>query len=313
MASDPDHALAATDENVHRDWDRARDPVATVAPGDVVRFECRHANGEDLDAETTADDLDFAFRGHRLTGPVAVEGATPGDTLAVDVLDVDHHGWGYTMVRPGDQGVGLLPESFPDAAIHHWDLDGDVGRFVDGIEVGLAPFPGCVGLAPAAEGPHSTTPPRRVGGNLDVKHLVAGSTVYLPVEVAGALLSVGDGHAAQGDGEVCVTAIEAPVTVTARVRLAERSVDGPELETPGPFAPAGVDGRAVGTTGVADDLMAATREAVLAMVDRVTDRTDLTPTEAYMLCSVAADLKVSEVVNAPNYVVTALLPASMLA
>jgi acetamidase/formamidase len=136
-----------------------------------------------------------------------------------------------------------------------------------------------------------------------VKHLTAGSTLYLPVEVAGGLFSVGDLHGAQGDGEVCITAIEVPGTVTVRLRRADREVDAPELDPAGPYAPAG-DGPVTATTGLGDDVDEATREAVRAMIARLVERHDLSRVEAYMLCSVAVDLKVSEVVN-DTVVVTA--------
>jgi acetamidase/formamidase len=307
----PDHRIDATAETVHHDWDRDRVPVLTVDSGDTVEFECRDATDGQLPPDATPDDvLAMEVEGHALTGPVAVAGAEPGDTLAVDVLGLDHHGVGWTYVYPGEEGTGLLPDEFPDAAVHTWELEGDVGHFVQGIEVPLDPFPGVVGLAPAEPGPHSTTPPRRVGGNLDVKHLTAGSTLYLPVEVDGGLFSVGDGHAAQGDGEVCITAIEAPMTVRVRLRLVDRDVDGPVFETTGPFEPAGT-GRVLGTSGVAPDQHEATREAVSTLVDRLDDEYGLSRPDAYMLCSVAADLKVNEVVNG-DVVVSAYLSRGLV-
>jgi acetamidase/formamidase len=306
-----DYHLADDAETVHTDWDRERDPVLTVEPGATVRFECQDANGGRFPRDATAADLaETPFVGHHLTGPVAVEGARPGDTLQVDVLNVTHHGWGYNLVRPGadGDGPGLLPEEFPDPAIHVWDLDGDVGHFVDGIEVRLDPFPGVLGVAPAEPGAHETGPPRAVGGNLDVKHLTAGSTLYLPVAVADALFSVGDGHAAQGDGEVCVSAIEAPVTTTLRLSLADRDVAAPEFRTPGPFSPGGTDGAAYATAGVEDTLLGAARAAVSAMLDRLHAEYGLTREEAYLLCSVVADLKINQVVNAPHWTVSTYVP-----
>jgi acetamidase/formamidase len=292
-----DHELSREPEHRHYDWDRARDPALTVDSGDTVAVACRDAADGQLPEGATVADLEAVDApGHALTGPVAVSGLEPGDTLAVDVLDVTHEGVGWTYVYPSEAGTGLLPDEFPDGAVHTWALEGDVGRFVRGIEVPLTPFPGNLGVVPAEPGPHSTTPPRRVGGNLDVKHLTAGSTLYLPVEVAGGLFSVGDLHAAQGDGEVCITAIEMPGTVTVRLRRSDRDVDGPELDPAGPFAPAG-DGPVRATTGLGDDLDAAAREAVRAMIRRLTTDRDLSRLAAYMLCSVAADLKVSEVVN----------------
>ncbi|MFB6219735.1 MAG: acetamidase/formamidase family protein, partial [Halobacteriaceae archaeon] len=287
-------------DSVHTDWDRGRDPALAVEPGATIEFDCLDANGGRIPRDATAADLaDTPFVGHHLTGPVAVEGAEPGDTLRVDVLAVEHEGWGYNLVRPGEggDGPGLLPEEFPEPAIHTWELDDGVGHFVDGIEVPLDPFPGVLGVAPAEPGPHGTGPPRAVGGNLDVKHLTAGATLYLPVAVEGALFSIGDGHAAQGDGEVCVSAIEAPISATVRLSLADREVSAPEFRTTGPFAP-GDGGPAYATAGVEDSLMGAAKAALRSMLDRIHREHGLSRTEAYLLCSVVADLKINQVVNA---------------
>ncbi|MFB6117947.1 acetamidase/formamidase family protein [Halosegnis sp.] len=290
-----DHRLSRASEHLHYDWNRDREPVLRVAPGETVAVACRDAADGQLPRGATVADVEAVDApGHALTGPIHVTGAEPGDTLAVDVLSVEHEGVGWTYVYPGEADVGLLPEEFPDGAVYTWDLEGDVGHFVNGIEVPLAPFPGVLGVTPAEPGPHSTTPPRRVGGNLDVKHLTPGATLYLPVEVAGALFSTGDLHAAQGDGEVCITAIEMPGTVRLRLRLADRDVDGPRLDPAGPYAPPGSDPTAV--TGLGADVNEATREAVRGMIARLVDG-GLTRQQAYMLCSVAVDLKVSEVVN----------------
>ncbi|WP_254535456.1 acetamidase/formamidase family protein [Halomarina litorea] len=309
----PDHTLDASDAHVHYEWDNSLDPVLTVDPGEVVEFVCRDAADGAFGPDSTVDDLTSReFPGHPLTGPVAVRGAEPGDVLEVELLDFEHHGWGVTYFYPGDRGMGLLPEEFPEGGMHWWDLDGGVGRFVEGIEVPLDPFPGNLGCAPAETGAHSTTPPRRVGGNLDVKHLTEGATLSLPVECPGALFSIGDCHGAQGDGEVCVTGIEAPMDVTVRFDVrSDRSVEHPEFRTTGPFTPTGRDEPMYGTTGVADDLLEATRLAVSHMVDHLHTDRGLTRAEAYMLCSVAVDCKVSEVVDAPNWVVSAYLPESL--
>jgi len=309
-----DHRLSDADRNVHSAWDNSLDPVVTVAEGDVVRFECRDAVDRQVDVESGPDDfatVDFDPV-HPLTGPVEVAGAEPGDVLQVDLLDFQHKGWGYTGYMPGEMGLGLLPEEFPEANVHVWDLDGDVGRFVDGIEVPLDPFPGVIGVAPAADGAHDTLPPRSVGGNMDVKHMTAGSTVYLPVEVAGGLFSTGDCHGAQGDGEVCVTGIEAPMFVTARFSVrSDMEIKQPQLETDGPFTPTGKDERMYATTGIDPDLMQATKKATRHMIDHLHEERGLTRGEAYILCSAAVDLKLSEVVDAPNWTVTAYLPESI--
>ncbi|MFB6170430.1 MAG: acetamidase/formamidase family protein [Haloarculaceae archaeon] len=307
-----DYHLDATDANVHSDWDRDRDPVLTVAPGETVSFDCLDATGGQLDRDSTPEDvvaLD-SDRIHAMTGPVAVEGAEPGDVLEVELRSLDHRGVGFQWFYPEEKG--LLPEEFDDPGFFAWELEGDVGHFVDGIEVPLAPFPGNIGVAPATAGPHSTTPPRDVGGNLDVKHLTEGATLYLPVEMAGGLFSVGDCHAAQGDGEVCVTAIEAPMGVTCRFDVrSDFEIRQPQFSTSGPFTPTGADESMYATTGVADDLMDATKAAISHMMDHIEDAHGLSRAHAYLLCSAIVDLKVSEVVNAPNWVVTAYLPDSV--
>ena len=309
-----DHRLSDAEANVHRVWDNSLEPTLTVESGDVVRFECRDAVDRQLDVESTVDDFaNVSFDPvHPLTGPVAVNGAEPGDVLEVELLDLQHKGWGYTGYLPGEMGLGLLPEEFPDAGVHIWDLEGDVGHFVNGIEVPLDPFPGVIGVAPGEDGEHDTLPPYSTGGNMDVKHMTAGSTVYLPVEVEGGLFSTADCHAAQGDGEVCVTGIEAPMFVTARLSVrSDMSIDQPQFETTGPFTPTGRDEPMYATTGISDDLMAATKLATKHMIDHLAERRGLTRGEAYILCSAAMDLKVSEVVDAPNWTVTAYVPESI--
>ena len=309
-----DYRLTDDDENVHNVWDNSIEPALSVEPGDVVQFECRDATDLQIDRTTTAEDVPGISLDpvHPLTGPVAVEGAEPGDVLQVELLDLKHEGWGYTAFFPGEIGMGLLPEDFPDPGIHIWDLEGDVGHFVNGIEVPLYPFPGVIGLAPGEDGEHGTLPPTSVGGNVDIKHLTAGSTLYLPVAVEGGLFSVGDCHAAQGDGEVCVTGVEALMTVTARLDVrTDVEVEQPQFETSHPFTPTGRDEPMYGTAGIADDLMEATKKAVRYMIDHLQEHRGLTREEAYILCSAAVDLKINEVVDAPNWVVSAYLPESI--
>ena len=298
---------------LHTSWDRDRPPALRVDSGTVVRFDCLNDSGPRITPDTDSADLpDTEFVGHHLTGPVAIEGATPGDVLQIDILDVECADWGYTLVRSGERGVGLLPEEFPDPFLYHWAVGEEVARFEHGIEVPLAPFPGVVGVAPAEPGEHPTGPPRHVGGNMDVKHLTAGSTVYLPVAVEDALFSVGDGHAAQGDGEVCVSAIETPTAVTARLTLREdMDVEAPHFETTGPFTPSGRDEPAYATMGVRDDLMDAAKDAVRRLIEHLHDRRGLSRPEAYVLCSVAADLKINEIVDEPNWVVSAYIADSL--
>ena len=308
-----DHRLSDDESNVHYDWSHERSPVLTVASGAIVRFDCRDASNGQLGTDATVDTLrSLTFDGHPLTGPVAIEGAKPGEVLEVELLEFEDRGYGFTYFYEGKAGKGLLPEEFDEPGLHIWEIDDDVARFVDGIEVPVNPFPGCIGVAPRADGTHSTTPPRRVGGNVDIKHLTAGSTVYLPIEAEDGLFSIGDCHAAQGDGEVCVTGIEAPMSVTARLtRRSDISVEGPQFETTGPFTPSGVDEPMYATAGIDPDLMTASEKAIEHMIDHLHEERALSRSEAYILCSVAVDLKINEVVDAPNWVVSAYLPESV--
>lgn len=304
-----DHTIHA--HRHHHVWDHGLEPALEVEPGQSVEFEVVDASGGQLDRRSTAAevaDLDFD-RVNPVSGPVFVRGARPGDVLEVEVLELAMSDWGWTAIIPG---FGLLAEAYTEPYLKHWSLTpgARTARFAPGIEVPVAPFPGTIGLAPAEPGPHSVVPPRSVGGNLDIKHLTAGTKLYLPVAVEGGLFSVGDTHAAQGDGEVCGTAIESPMRIALRFRLRrELSLQQPAFETFGaaPGDQAAPQGHLV-TTGVADDLMEASRLAVRAMVRHLGESRGLDRNEAYALASVAVDLRVHEVVDAPNWVVGAWLP-----
>ena len=294
----------------HHAWDRDLAPALTVEDGASVEFDTTDASGGQLQPTSTAADLaqvDFD-RVNPVSGPVHVLGARPGDVLEVEVLELGMTGWGWTALIPG---FGLLADQFPEAWLKHWALEPGAATapFADGIDVPVAPFPGTIGLAPPTPGPHATLPPHPWGGNLDTKHLTAGTKLYLPVGVEGARFSVGDTHAAQGDGEVCGTAIESRMRIALRFRVRrDLSLRFPAFETfgdaPGDRATAG----SFVTTGVGPDLMGAARDAVSGMIDHLTATTRLDAVEAYALCSVAADLRVHEVVDAPNWVVGAWLP-----
>lgn len=298
----------------HHAWDRDLAPVVEVDDGASVEFDTTDASGGQLDARSTAADLarvDFA-RVNPVSGPVYVRGARAGDVLEVEILELAMTGWGWTALIPG---FGLLADQFPDPWLKHWALapGAPTATFADGIEVPVAPFPGTIGLAPPTPGPHSTVPPHPWGGNLDVKHLTAGTKLYLPVGVDGGLFSVGDTHAAQGDGEVCGTAIESRMRIALRFRLRrDLRLTRPAFET---FGAAPGDRATPGsfvTTGVADDLLTASREAVSAQIDHLTATTRLDAAEAYALCSVAADLRIHELVDAPNWVVGAWFPKGVV-
>ena len=299
---------------VHYAWDNALAPRLRIEPGDTVVFDTRDAaDGYYTPASTHADVLARGpFRGHPLTGPVAVEGARRGDVLVVEILEVAARApFGWTAIRPGR---GLLPETdFPKPFLQIWDVsDGAVARMGRDIAVPIEPFPGVLGTALDQPGAHSTMPPRKNGGNMDVKQLTAGTTLYLPVWVDGALFSVGDGHAAQGDGEVCVTAVEMMARVTLRFGLEPgRRLAEPQLRTRGPLAPGTNRGPWFATTAHGPDLFAAAQQAIRYMVDHLVAERGLSREEAYILASVAVDLKISEIVDAPNWIVSAFLPESI--
>jgi acetamidase/formamidase len=299
--------LPASDDGFQREWNNELQPIATVDDGSVVTFECPDAREGQFGLDTTLEDVKAMDhdRGMPLVGPLAIDGLEAGDVLEVEILEVDHGGVGWTLFYPGERGFGLLPEEFPDWGLHVWDLSAGVGEFVDGIEVPLAPFPGTIGLAPGEPGSHSTTPPRAVGGNMDTKYLTAGSTLYLPVEVDGGLFAVGDGHATQGDGEVCGGAIETSIEVTCRFeRRTDLSIEQPQFRPGRRPAQSERPVSTYATTGVADDLMVAAKRAVSGMVDHLHERHGLTREQAYILCSVAGDLNINEIVDEPNYVVS---------
>jgi len=299
---------------VHYEWNNALAPRLEIDPGDTVVFDTRDAaDGYYSPASTHADVLARGpFRGHPLTGPVRVRGARPGDVLAVEILEVvPAASFGWTQIRPGR---GLLPEAeFPKPFLQLWDLsDGTHARMGRDIAVPIAPFPGVMGTALDAPGGHSTMPPRKNGGNMDIKQLTAGTTLYLPVWVDGALFSVGDAHAAQGDGEVCVTAVEMMARATLRFGLEPgRRLAEPQLRTRGPIGAATQGGPCYATTAHGPDLFASAQQAVRYMIDHLVAERGLSREEAYVLASVAVDLKISEIVDAPNWIVSAFLPEAI--
>lgn len=295
----------------HHVWDNTLAPTLTVAPGETVTFDINDASAGQITPESTAEvfaDFDGA-RVNPVTGPVFVDGAEPGDVLVVRLESFAPSGWGWTANIPG---FGLLADDFPDAALRHWhyEPDGSVPLlFGDLARVPLAPFTGTIGVAPTAPGAHSIIPPRRVGGNMDMRDLVAGSVLHLPVEVAGALLSIGDTHAAQGDGEVCGTAIESPMEVVATIELVKQQpLAMPIVEAPArPAAPDGTSRMWI-TSGIGPDLFEAARASVRGMIELLSRERGLSAIDSYMLCSVAGDLKISQIVDAPNWTVTFHMP-----
>ena len=250
----------------------------------------------------------------QVAGPIFVDGAEPGDTLEVELLSFEPGDWGWTANIPG---FGLLADQFKDPALHLWKYDAGSlapALFGPGGRVPLKPFAGTIGLAPAEPGQHSIVPPRAVGGNMDIRDMAAGTELYLPVAVPGALFSIGDTHAAQGDGEVCGTAIESPMEVTLKLDLVKgANLTMPRFTTPGPVS-RHLDGAGYEvTTGIGPDLMTGARIAVGSMVELISKQTGMAAVDAYMLCSVCGDLRISEIVDQPNWVVSFYFPRIVFA
>lgn len=293
----------------HGVWDRSIPPAIYVAPGDRIVVEMENASGGQLDCNSDASAiaaLDFA-RINPVTGPIFVEGAQPGDALIVEILELDVDAWGWTANIPG---FGLLADRFTAPALRTSRIvDGSIELFT-GARISSVPMIGTIGVAPAEPGTFSVVPPTRYGGNMDIRHVGAGATLYLPVAVPGALLSLGDGHAAQGDGELCGTAIETSAVATLRISLErQRHLPAPMLLTD---ARSQRIGRAFATTGIGPDLMQAARDAASAMIEEIVRRTGLSDIDAYLLASVAGDFKISELVDQPNWVVSLHLDADLL-
>jgi formamidase len=338
-----DHGAA----NGHNRWHPEIPPAAAVDPGEEVVFELRDARDGTLGPGTPHERLLTApSLAHPLTGPLEVRGAEPGDVLEVQILgyETDDHGW--TGIWPGS---GFLGDLFPEPFLVQWRLEDGVARSeqLPGVAVREGVFAGVIGVAPshelferalarelelaeagaevglpdaetaappvAAEGLR-TFPPRENGGNMDIRDLVAGSRLLLPVHEPGAMLSIGDLHFAQGDGEVCISAIETSGTATVRVGLRR---DGWRPTFPCWETPARPGRRYFATTGVpvADDgraadmdLNLATRRALIEMLDYLQGERGLEREPAYVLMSAAVELRLSEVVDKPNPLVSALLP-----
>ena len=295
----------------HSAWDRDLEPALEVEDGELVELHVPDASRDQIGEAAVAADLasvDFDLM-NPVAGPVFVRGARPGDVLEVEVLEVRTRAWGWTAIVPG---FGLLADDFPAPWLRISRIEDGRVLFGDRFELPCRPFPGTIGVAPESPGPHSVIPPSRFGGNIDVRHLTAGATLFLPVGVDGALFSAGDGHAAQGDGEVCGSAIETGMEILLRLGVRrDIQIDAPQLLVPTVAPP--VPGSVHITTGIGENLHEAARSAARAMIDLLSGRFGLAPEEAYALTSIAGDLRIHEIVNAPRWVVGMALPAAVLA
>jgi acetamidase/formamidase len=305
----PEHVFDAS--IYHHAWDRDLEPALAIAPGDVVHFDLLMAGDGQVHEGATYEECAFDFDTlYNLGGPIHVDGARPGDTLAVEILALEAGDWGWCATLPEN---GLLPDDFPDGFVRTFDLRRrSATTLVPGVEIPITPFCGTMGTCPDREGVFVPFPPHEGGGNVDTRHLTAGTTFHLPVHLPGGRFSVGDPHAAQGDGEVCVAAIECPMRASLRFDVVRRPSPGPWFVTaPGPLTPRADSGGFYGTMGIADDLMEGARTAVRNMIALLGERHGLEPRDAYMLCSLAGDLKILEVVDAGMWNVGMLVPRSV--
>lgn len=295
---EPDVVLTA--DQTHSKFSRAVPPVATVQPGSVIEAFTHEATGGQLELGSTIADMDAMNWDliHALTGPVYVEGAEPGDILAVTLIELEPGEWGWTGVWP-DFGLLAGEETTTDLKTYALDKENNTVVFDDGVEIPLSPFPGVMGVAPDTDEMLSTIPPRENGGNMDDPNMTAGTTVYFPVLVEGALFSIGDTHAVQGHGEVGGSAVEAPMRIVYRLDLIKqgaanwRALPEPQYETDAYYA----------TTGFATTLDEAAKKATRYMIDHLVETRGLKRSDAYMLCSLACDLKIAEVVDVPHMLV----------
>jgi len=308
------HTIEPIHGHVHGAFSREIAPILTIDPGDTVRFRTLDADWNLAPRRSTRYEdkpLQFSPRpigqetGHALCGPVAIRGAEPGMTLAIHINTVRPGAWGFTAVGGWPHAVNQRMGLDHSGSYLLWDLDADAmrGRDQYGHTVALRPFMGVMGMPPAEAGLHSTVPPRITGGNLDCKELVAGSTLYLSIAVAGGLFSTGDGHARQGDGEVCVTAIECPMDC---VELTFDLQPDLHIRTPRADTPSGKI-----TLGLHEDLTQAAEIAMQAMVEWMMELNQLDRHQAFGLASVLVDLHVTQIVNGVRGV-HAILPQDAL-
>jgi acetamidase/formamidase len=304
-----DHRIDAS--RYHHSWDRDLDPTLTIASGDVVEYELRMAGAEQIREHDSYADTTFDFATiYRLLGPLYVKGARPGDTLRVDVLELEPGDWGWCGVEPD---LGLLPDDFPVPFVKTFDLrGGERAQVCPQVSVPLAPFLGTMGTHPDAAGAAPSFPPHKGGGNVDTRHLTAGSTLWLPVWCDGALFSCGDPHAAQGDGEVCLAALECDMRARLRFSVERRAIPAPRFQTPGALT-ARVEGAGHhGTMGIGPDLYEGARTAVRGSIAWLVEEHGLTREDAYVTCSLAGDLKILEIVDGAMWNVGFTLPLSIL-
>ena len=295
---------------IHHDWDETLAPILEVESGDVIHFDIKVAGDGQVKLGDRFGDVRFDFDTmYNLSGPILVVGAEPGDTLCIEVLRLVRGSWGWTAILPG---MGLLPDDFPEGYLRTFALDSPQAvEFSPGVRVPYRPFLGTMGVNPGGGVRLSPFPPHGGGGNIDNRYLVEGSRLYLPVFLPGALFSCGDPHAVQGDGEVCVSALESPLRASLRLSLIKRSSTVPAFFTPAVGVQEDLSKGEYCTMGLSPDLMDGAKSATRAMISWLGAERGLSPNDAYMLCSLAGKLRILEVVDAGMWNVAMCMPLSV--
>jgi acetamidase/formamidase len=311
----PGHEHILDKTRIHHKWDKRNPPAIEIASGDTVHCETAEVTNNQVTPGCAASALaaiDFSQL-YPLAGPIYVRGAEPGDILDVDILRLQPMTWGWTGLIPG---LGLLAEDFGQPYIRHFDLsNGLTAALRDDIQIPIQPFCGTMGVATDEEGALDVLPPTKGAGNIDTRHLGVGARLSLPVFVKGALFSAGDCHAAQGDGEVCVTGLECPMQFSLRFTVRKGRTLPPwhyEFVTPpGALQPRSDARGYFAHTALGPDLMTNAKDAVRGVIDWLVREKHLSREDAYILCSLAVDLKISQIVDVPNWGVSAYLALSV--
>ena len=297
---------------VHR-WNNAIAPRITLSAGDRITLKMADSSGYQVQPTWTAADFKNKFdplKVHALTGPVAIAEASPGDQLEIKIEEYQHRGWAWTSLIPG---LGLLAEDFTEHHLFIWKLEDNKTHSFPGVTLDLHPFAGIIGVQRAESGEFRTRAPGPFGGNMDVRHLTAGTTLYLPVFVPGGNLLAGDCHAAQGDGEVCINGMEAPMSVTFTINVIKSApLAGPAALCPSPLHPPRYQTKPWHLFIESDENpREACKRVVRRAIEYLMKRLGVTAELAYTLCSVVLDLKISQLVNVPTTTVTGYLPEAI--
>lgn len=297
------------DGSLHRTWNRQNKPVMTIKPGETITISAPDASNGEVNTNSTTQTIaaiDYR-RLDPLVGPVYIDGARPGDALKIEVLELKPKSWGWTALLPD---FGLLADEITDPFLKVWDVSGPTVEAPNGAKFDLHPMIGCIGVAPGQDGDYASITPTNAAGNIDIRYLGAGATLIVPVFNEGALLSAADGHALQGEGEICGTAIECPMEMTMRVDLIKQAnLPGPEVIT-GPTFPA-EEGYHI-FTGIGPDLMEAAKESVRRAIPALARAQGIDELEAYALTGVLANLHIHEIVDKPNWVVGCMVPRRLM-